>query len=552
MSKQPNDQDEKQTSSDATPQASASANSGVNKGADSDAKRTDETHAVASGASAVAKPDDKAKSDESGKPDKPEKGRSEARSRRRRGRSGGGSSSDSSIAAAPPGAILADTSSAELARAEQGEPATVSPNTSSNASTAEPAKPNTGKPDSNTPGKDKPAQDNVADPQKKVPPKSQSDETKPAGTAGVGGGSGRSGAGGPPRDTRRGGGKFGLAALVLAIVVGAALMVFAWQAWERLDAQQQRLAELESGQQASGDNISEIESRLGQSADQRDAALDEALQSMRQEFGSYREEVNETLDRVLSELSSVQETDEREWLHAEAAYLLRLANQRLQLERDVEGSAALLRTADARLVDADNPALMPIRRAIASELAELDAVPRIDRTGLYLSLDAQQQQLSRLPLNQDIEQLAAAPGDDSPPTGTWQQQLSRFGGELRDLVTVRRHDEALEALISPQQESYLRQNVRLLVEQAQLALLQEEQTLYEASLDKAMELVERYYDTDRDGVQRSLERLSELRDASIRPELPDISGSQQALAEFIERRFNGGTAEENGGQGDDA
>ncbi|EPC00068.1 hypothetical protein L861_07840 [Litchfieldella anticariensis FP35 = DSM 16096] len=376
---------------------------------------------------------------------------------------------------------------------------------------------------------DKPAADDTVDKRKtdKTPP--------PSGGGGVSGGSGTSGRGG------RSGKPLAVAALVLAVV----LVVAVGLGWQRLEAQQQRLAEVEANAEA----IAGLESRLESSEKERQASIDEALASLRNEFSDYRSNVDETLDRVLDELSSQQQTDEREWLHAEAAYLLRLANQRLQFERDVEGAAALLRTADARLRDADNPALVPVRREIASELAALDAVPRIDRTGLYLSLNAQQQQLARLPLKQDIEQIAAQPGNNTPPSGGWQQQLARFAGELKELVTVRRHDEALEALITPEQESYLRQNVRLVLEQAQLALLREEPELYRASLDKALRMVHDYYATDRSNVQTSVDRLSELREASIRPELPDISGSQQALATFIERRFE---SPANGGGGDEA
>lgn len=370
----------------------------------------------------------------------------------------------------------------------------------------------------------------------------------PAGAGGKtppkGGGGGASG-GGTAGDGGQTGKRLGIAALVLVILLAVATLLVGWYGWQRLEAQQQRLAEVDSNAEA----IADLESRFESSEGERQAALDEAMASLRDEFSSYRSEVDETLDRVLDELSSQQNADEREWLHAEAAYLLRLANQRLQLERDVEGAAALLRTADDRLRDADNPALVPVRREISSELAALDAVPRIDRTGLYLSLNAQQQQLARLPLKQDVEQIAAQAGDTSPPSGTWQQQLSRFGSELKELVTVRRHDEALEALITPEQESYLRQNVRLVLEQAQLALLKEEPELYQASLDKAMTLIRDYYATDRNAVQVSLDRLAELREASIRPELPDISGSQQALATFIERRFESPDHDE---QGDEA
>ncbi|QJQ97307.1 uroporphyrinogen-III C-methyltransferase [Halomonas sp. PGE1] len=368
------------------------------------------------------------------------------------------------------------------------------------------------------------------------------DKGKPAEPRPVSGGSGAGAAARPAGggDGKGGkGGKAGLAAIVLVILLAIAVVLFGWQAWQKLDAQQARISELESasGQFASAADLADLESRLDQGESERDAALDGAIEALQGEFADYRGEVNQTLDRVLDELSSEQEADERDWLHAEAAYLLRLANQRLQLERDVQGAAALLRTADDRLREADNPALVPVRREIASELAALDAVPRVDRTGLWLALNAQQQQIARQPLSQEIEEVTVRSGITEAPSGTWQQQLSRFGQELKELVTIRHHDADLEALITPEQESYLRQSVRLVLEQSQLALLKEEQELFEASLDKALTLIEGYYDTDASGVQSVVERLGELKAQAIRPELPDISGSQQALATFIERRF---------------
>ena len=339
-------------------------------------------------------------------------------------------------------------------------------------------------------------------------------------------------------------------ALVLVILLAVGVVFFGWQAWQKLDAQQQRLAAL-PGEVASQSELGDLRGQLSQiesAESERDAALESTLADLRGEFADYRSSVDQTLDEVLDELSREQDTDERDWLHAEAAYLLRLANQRLQLERDVEGAAALLRTADARLQEADNPALTPVRREIASELAALESVPQVDRTGIYLALNAQQEQLAGQPLAQDIEEMAADAALEEAPTGGWQQQLSRFGEELKDLVTVRQHDQALEALIAPEQEAYLRQSVRLVLEQSQLALLKEEEALYEASLDKALTLIRGYYDTDASGVQSVIERLESLKQRDIRPQLPDISDSQQALATFIERRFES----RDDGQGDDA
>ncbi|KGE76744.1 uroporphyrinogen-III C-methyltransferase [Halomonas salina] len=347
-----------------------------------------------------------------------------------------------------------------------------------------------------------------------------------------GGSGGTASAAGGNDGSGKGGGKAGALALGLVILLGAGGAYFGWQVWQRLDAQRQDLAALPE-QPATQGALDDLASRLENGQSERDAAISD----LRSEFSDYRGSVDDALDRVLEELASEQQTDERDWLHAEAAYLLRLANQRLQLERDVEGAMALLRTADARLREADNPALLPVRREIASELAELEAVPRVDRTGLYLALNAQQERIAGLPLAQDIEEIAANSTIEEAPSGGWQQQLSRFGEELKDLVTVRQHGEAMEALITPEQESYLRQSVRLILEQAQLALLKEEQELYDASLDKALTLIDGYYDTDDEGVQAVLNQLEALQGRTIRPELPDISASQQALAEFVDRRF---------------
>ena len=316
------------------------------------------------------------------------------------------------------------------------------------------------------------------------------------------------------------------------------MALVAWQGWQRLENQQQRIDELtqQTESNASQQSVSDLASRLDGGEAERDETLQGTLSELRDEFGNYRSEVDETLGQVLDQLSQEQDTDERDWLHAEAAYLLRLANQRLQLEGDVNGAAALLRTADARLVDAENPALTPVRREIANELAALDGVPQVDRTGLYLALNAQQEQVANLRLSQEIEERAVTSGIEQPPTGTFQRQLARFGQELKDLVVIRHHDEALEALVTPEQESYLRQSLRLILEQSQLALLKEEQDLYQASLDKALGLLNDYYDTDREATQNVIARLQELQQAEIKPELPDISASQQELTRFIENR----------------
>lgn len=482
MSKQVNDQDDVQpTSSDAS--------QGVPKTTDKAASTTDATEP----STANTPPSSTTPA---------QSGAKNSRSRRR----GKGSSTTSSTAASST-AKPADT--ATSSSAASSSPSAAQPDSSSSSGSASSSP-------SSSAASSKPTGD-----------RSSAGTTPPIGHKGSG--SGQNG----------GGGKSGGLAIALVIILAIALAFVAWQGWQRLDSQQQRLDEL--AQQAEGSAsqqaVSDLESRLDSGEAERDEALQSTLGDLRDEFDSYRSDVDETLGQVLDQLSQEQDTDEREWLHAEAAYLLRLANQRLQLEGDVDGAAALLRTADARLVDADNPALTPVREAIANELAALDAVPQVDRTGLYLALNAQQERISSLRLSQEIEEQAVTSSIEQPPTGTFQRQLARFGEELKDLVVVRHHDEALEALITPEQESYLRQSLRLVLEQTQLALLNEEKELYDASIDKALQLLNDYYDTTREETQSVIARLQELKEAEVKPELPDISASQQELARFIDNRY---------------
>ncbi|WP_249330486.1 uroporphyrinogen-III C-methyltransferase [Cobetia sp. MC34] len=443
------------------------------------------------------------------------------RNRRGRGKGQGSSSSSTSSSTASESTPVSQTSD-DNASTPSGAKSPL-PERSEPAKEASAAKPSAGKASSSkaTPGK----------------PSTPAGKTASAGGAGLGG---TTAPGTPPPGEPQGKkSKAGSIALILVILLAIVVAVLAWFGWQRLnalpDAQGLDKQVSESVTQQVGQVSSKIDglSSTLEKNESRVSELDKRLSSESQD-------TEQALNKVLEELSKSQQTDARDWHYAEAEYLLRLANQRLQLERDVNGADALLENADARIAAANNPALLPVRKAIQSELASLDSVPRVDRSGIYLALLAEQEQLARLPLKQDVAEIAAKVENDAAPTGGWQQQLARFGNELKDLVTVRRHDEALEALITPEQESYLRQNVRLVLEQAQLALLKEEPKLYQAAIDKAITLVNGYYDTKTDGVQNAVAKLEELKSKTIRPELPDISASLSKLRELIERRAQQG------------
>ncbi|REC93640.1 uroporphyrinogen-III C-methyltransferase [Kushneria indalinina] len=321
--------------------------------------------------------------------------------------------------------------------------------------------------------------------------------------------------------------------LVLLLLSLAAIGFGAWLFEQQRNDMAQLRQDVNQVQQSSSQSSREVSSAL-ESRDQRISTLQSQL-----------EENDQALSRVMEELTRSQQTDERQWQNAEIEYLLRMANQRLQLERDISGAQSLLETADQRLQQIDNPAQLPVRRAIASELSRLESLPNVDQNGLFLTLSAMANQVEELPLSQESEALAAQQDDGSLFTGGWREQLSRMGTQLKDLVTVRRHDEPLEALITPAQEGYLRQNVRLLLEQAQLGVMRSNEEIYRESLERANTLITTYFRTEDSNVQRVRDQLEQLGQRNISPELPDISGSVEALNKLQNARRSG----QNSGQG---
>ncbi|WP_116367670.1 uroporphyrinogen-III C-methyltransferase [Parahaliea mediterranea] len=245
-------------------------------------------------------------------------------------------------------------------------------------------------------------------------------------------------------------------------------------------------------------------------------------------------------DRVESqgeELARYNATDREGWLLAEAEYLLRLANQRLIMTGDTESARALLRSADSILRQLDDTRLHATRAAIASELAVLRAVPVLDTEGLYLRLSALAEQAAGLAifeLPEAEQRLQEAPAD------SWRERL-RQGYQaalqkLSDYIIIRRRDVPMQALMDPQWEGLVRQNLRMLIEQAQVALLSGNARLYRESLLRARHWVEQFAESDAEASRALNAELQQLADETVTVDLPDIGASLRALEQAIEQR----------------
>ncbi len=240
--------------------------------------------------------------------------------------------------------------------------------------------------------------------------------------------------------------------------------------------------------------------------------------------------------RIL-ELTSIDRSD---WELAEAEYLLQLANQRVLLGGDAHGSMELLTAADGIVRDLDDSGLLPVRAALAQDMAALKAMPAVDIEGTYVAISAAADQAGALPLIRPPEINDAAATTTTPTVNTWSDRLNA-GLEaavvkLGQLVQIRRRDKPYQPLLAPEYEAALRQQLKLSFEQAQSALLAGNQKLYESSLTKAENWLTTYFTLDQQATRAVAETIAELKTRQIKPQIPDISSSRRALNAFIKSR----------------
>jgi len=259
-----------------------------------------------------------------------------------------------------------------------------------------------------------------------------------------------------------------------------------------------------------------------------------AIAQLQQQLATLQRNVTAQGNR-LGELGNVSRSD---WQLAEADYLLRLANQRLLLERDSRAALGLLEEVDNILRQVDLPDLYGVRQQLAADITALKLVENIDLEGLYSRLRALEDQLVRVNIQPEFDLATPEPTrieaeGDSAKTSPWQRSWANFTRFMRDSVRIP-DAEINPVLLSPQSEARFRQSLRLNMEQAELALLRGDSTVYKDALNRARQLLLEYgtANNQRDVLARELLQLSQEK---IEVELPNLAASQRALHNYIEQ-----------------
>ena len=264
----------------------------------------------------------------------------------------------------------------------------------------------------------------------------------------------------------------------------------------------------------------------------------ESSGSLRREFSTQIQQLQQSQREQAQRIGDLTVDDRESWQLAEVQYLLRLANQRLIMTGDTQSAEALLRSADNILRSLDDTMLRNLRAAVAEDLAAIRAVPKLDTQGLYLRLDALIRQTDALVLF-ELPEREAPEAMEAPED--WQDRLAQGYemaiAKLSEYIVVSRTDVPVETLMDPQYEGLVRQNMRMLLEQAQVAMLSGNEVLYRQSLERAEGWVTQFFKADESSAAAMADELRLLRDERVSVTLPELTRSLAALDAVMDARL---------------
>ncbi len=314
-------------------------------------------------------------------------------------------------------------------------------------------------------------------------------------------------------------------ALGLLALIAIAALVVGLVLWQKVNGMQEQLA------RQSADSLAQsLEARtLARQATEtvRDTAGRLALAESRvAEVALQRSQ----LEELMQSLS--RSRDENLVVDIESA--LRLALQQAQVTGNIEPLLAALRAADLRITRAAQPRLAPLQRAVQRDADQLRANASGDGSDALRRLDELMRSVDDLPTvnalsaRGGIDPLQAEPLPADAPI--WQRVLAAIRTEARSLVRVGRIERPESVLLAPDQTFFLRENLKLKLLSARLALLSRQVDAARTELSAVATALNRYFDPSSRRVQAAATLLQQLQLQVKATEAPRIDDTLAALA----------------------
>lgn len=266
------------------------------------------------------------------------------------------------------------------------------------------------------------------------------------------------------------------------------------------------------------------------------------------------------LEQLYQNLSRTRD----EWALAEIEQVLSTASQQLQLAGNVAGALIALQNADTRLSSSDQPQFIQIRRAIAGDIEKLKSLPDLDLAGIALHLDSAIAQIDAMPLLADEKppvlerrstraakaakaaQITNVGNAGSTKSATinnesgwlptlknmWHKVSTEMWGDVQQLIRIRDVTVPDALLLSPTQAYYARENLKLRLLNARLALLSRNESAFRSDLGAAQDAIAKYFDTQAKRTQTVQGLLKQMQGSSLIIEMPNLSRSLAAVRNY--------------------
>ena len=242
-----------------------------------------------------------------------------------------------------------------------------------------------------------------------------------------------------------------------------------------------------------------------------------------------------------------------EWALSEIEQVLSTASQQLQLAGNVQGALIALQNADRSLSRSDKPQFITIRRAIARDIEKLKALPSVDQPGMALRIDNVISQIDDLPLLSDEKPAepiaptrvnpARAKGAPAPApaaertvgqrlTDTWRDWSHEMWDDIRQLIRVRTVDNPDALMLSPSESYFVRENLKLRLLNARLALLSRNEGTFRDDLNSAQQMLVKYFDTKARSTLAAQALLRQVQANNVTIDVPDLSESLNAVRNY--------------------
>nr|WP_314976977.1 uroporphyrinogen-III C-methyltransferase [uncultured Haemophilus sp.] len=276
-----------------------------------------------------------------------------------------------------------------------------------------------------------------------------------------------------------------------------------------------QLAQLESANKATQDKIAQVE---------------ELINAKSHELVGLQSQIN----KVSAQANAQQPTD---WLFSESDFLLNNALRKLVLDNDVDTAVSLLKLADETLAKVNNSQSAAIRSAINQDLKQLLSVAGVDQNAVMQKLSQLANTVDELPV------LDVNFGDDQNATklsdslSDWAENAEKSATSfLNHFIRISpKHGADRKELLAPNQDIYLRENIRLRLQLAIMAVPRQQNELYKQSLEAVASWIRSYFDTNAEVTQSFLKSVDELSELSIYVDVPSQLQSLSMLDKYLNR-----------------